>query len=271
MPRYGMAIDLTKCVGCRACMLACKVENGTPASHFFMYVYRFEEGEYPQSMMRFLPRPCMHCEDPPCVSACPVDSRVKWKDGIVGTDVDNCEGIRACEVACPYGVNYFNIVDPETNQYLDWQNEEIKTVLGGLTPNWHPELEAKHTWDEDPNKTERRLAGSGHRINTVGKCTFCVHRLENGLTTTACQKACPMFAISFGDLDDPSSDVSRAIEAAGTDVFVLKPEAGTKPKVFYLGAPPSADARPVEVVPVSEGVQIEGAPSAIAEGKVPWK
>jgi molybdopterin-containing oxidoreductase family iron-sulfur binding subunit len=265
-----MAIDLTKCVGCRTCMIACKVENGTPESHFFMYTFRFEEGDYPSAMIRYLPRPCMHCEDPPCVEACPVDARVKWKDGLVLTDVDNCEGIRACESACPYGVNYFNIADPTDNQYLDWQNSEIKSILGGLMPNWNPELEAKQTWTQDPKKRERRLAGSGHRKNTVGKCTFCVHRIEAGITETACQQACPVFAIVFGDLDDSGSDVSQAIAAAGNAVFQLKTEAKTNPNVYYLGEPPSQDARLVEVVPVEEGVQIDGDP-AFGGGTVPWK
>jgi molybdopterin-containing oxidoreductase family iron-sulfur binding subunit len=251
-------------------MIACKVENGTPASHFFMYTFRFEEGEYPHAMIRYLPRPCMHCEDPPCVNACPKDARVKWRDGLVLTDVDNCEGVRACESACPYGVNYFNIEDPATNQYLDWQNGEIKSILGGLTPSWNPEIEGKQTWDGDPNKQARRLAGSGHRQNTVGKCTFCVHRLEKGITQTACQQACPLSAIVFGDLDDPNSDVCKAIDAAGTAVFRLKTDANTSPKVVYLGEPPSRDARLVEVVPVAEGVQKNGDPT-YGGGTVPWK
>ena len=270
MARYGMAIDLTKCVGCRTCMIACKVENGTPASHFFMYTFRFEEGDFPQAMMRYLPRPCMHCEDPPCVSACPVDSRIKWKDGLVLTDVDTCQGVRACESACPYGVNYFNTKDPASNQYLDWQTTEIKDILGGLVPNWNPELEGKQTWTGDANKSTRRLAGSGHRKSTVGKCTFCVHRIEKGITQTACQQACPTSAIVFGDLDDANSDVSKAITAAGSSVFRLKTEAKTNPKVYYLGEPPTNDARLVEIVPVEEGVQKEG-DSDLGGGTVPWK
>jgi molybdopterin-containing oxidoreductase family iron-sulfur binding subunit len=270
MARYGMAIDLNKCVGCRTCMIACKVENGTPAGHFFMYTFRFEEGEFPEAMMRFLPRPCMHCENPPCVEACPADSRIKWKDGLVLTDVDNCQGIRACESACPYGVNYFNITDPKLNEYLDWQHEDLKPITGGVRPDWNPELEARFTWDDDPTKPERRLAGSGHRVNTVGKCTFCVHRLEKGITETACQQACPTTAIFFGDLDDPNSEVSQAIAAAGTAVFRLKTDKGTDPKVFYLGEAPLRDARMVERVPVPEGVQLNGDPE-IDGAQNPWK
>ena len=75
MPRLGMVIDLDKCYGCRACMVACKVENNTPEGHFWMYVFRLEEGEYPHTKVSFLPRPCMHCDNAPCVKVCPVGAR----------------------------------------------------------------------------------------------------------------------------------------------------------------------------------------------------
>jgi len=270
MARYGMAIDLSRCVGCRTCMIACKTENGTPAGHFFMYTFRFEEGAYPNAVLRYLPRPCMHCENPPCVQACPVKARVAWKDGLVATDVDDCQGIRACETACPYGVNYFNITDPANNQYLDWQNENVEGIVGGMPPNWNPETDAVARWDDDPEKKARRVSGAGHRQNTVGKCTFCAHRIEKGVTDTACEQACPAHAIVFGDLDDPNSDVSQAIDAAGSAVFRLKEEAGTSPKVFYLGAPPQGDAHLVEQVPVPANVQAAG-DEAAAGGTVPWK
>ncbi len=160
--------------------------------------------------------------------------------------------------------------DPSSNQYLDWQTTEIKEILGGLVPNWNPELEGKQTWTSDPKKRTRRLAGSGHRKATVGKCTFCVHRLEKGVTETACQQACPTSAIIFGDLDDANSDVSKAIVAAGSAVFRLKTEAKTKPTVYFLGESPSSDARLVEIVPVEEGVQLEG-DASLGGGTVPWK
>ncbi len=270
MARYGMAIDLGRCIGCRTCMVACKVENGTPASHFFMYTFRFEEGVFPRTKMRYLPRPCNHCEDAPCVKACPVDARIHWKDGFVLTDADNCQGIRACEKACPYGVNYFNVTPPERGQYLDWQNPNETEPTGNLPFNWKPELDALYTWEDDRKKKFRFIDGAGHRINTQGKCTFCVHRIESGKTTTACQNACPVNAIHFGDLDDPESPPSKAIREAGDQVFQLKPEAGTKPKVYYLGKPPAHDARLVEIVEVAEGVQLKGE-AKYGGGTVPWK
>ena len=108
-----------------------------------------------------------------------------------------------------------------------------------------------------------------HPEGYVDKCTFCIHRVEDGLDP-ACVSVCPTHCMHFGDLDDPNSDVNKAIDAAGTAVFRLKTEAGTNPKVFYLGEPPSRDARLVENVPVAEGIQQEGDP-AYDGGTVPWK
>src|SRR3989338_253343 len=87
-----MVIDLERCFGCRACMVACKVENNTPAAHFWMYVFRLEQGEYPDAEVTFLPRPCMHCDNAPCVKVCPVGARFKRADGLVATDYDRCIG-----------------------------------------------------------------------------------------------------------------------------------------------------------------------------------
>ncbi len=272
MARYGMVIDLNACMGCRACMVACKIENGTPASHFFMYVFRFEEGNYPNAQIRFLPRPCMHCSNPPCVEACPFDARIQWRDGLVETDYDNCHGARLCEQACPYGVNYFNIDDPAKNQYFDYDDPDIQEVLQGIIPAyWNPDTAKPSTWEGDEKKPERRLAGGGHRKNTVNKCTFCLHRLDQGITVTACQQVCPVRAIHFGDLDDPNSEVSRLLRERSNEVFRLKEDAGTDPKVFYLGMPPERDARVVETAPVKPNVQILADPEKDDGVIPPWK
>ena len=112
MARYGMVIDLDRCTGCRACMVACKVENNTPEANFWMYTFRFEEGEFPNTRVWFMPRPCQHCDSAPCVKVCPVGARFKREDGLTLTDWERCIGCRYCEVACPYGVNYFNWKNP---------------------------------------------------------------------------------------------------------------------------------------------------------------
>lgn len=229
--KYGMVIDLERCMGCRACMMACKAENNTPTAVFWMYVFRFEEGHYPNVLVKYLPRPCMHCDNPPCVKVCPVAARYKRRDGLVATDFDRCIGCRYCEVACPYSVNYFNWKDPRKNQYLDWAaSPELNQVTGGAIPPYrNPDLEGRYGLER------RRIAGGGHLRGVIEKCTFCVHRIENGLLP-ACVANCPAGALHFGDLNDPDSVVSRLLTQKPS--YRQAEEYGTEPRVYYLGTPP---------------------------------
>jgi molybdopterin-containing oxidoreductase family iron-sulfur binding subunit len=247
MPKYGMVIDLSRCVGCRACMMACKVENNTPQAHFWMYVFRLEEGEYPATQVSFLPRPCMHCDNAPCVKVCPVGARYKREDGLVAMDWERCIGCRYCEVACPYGVNYFNWMKPQKNQYLDWDAPAaaiLESVTNGAVPPYrNPDLDRKMS-------DGRKTAGGGHLMGVVEKCSFCVHRVEKGLQP-ACVANCPAFALHFGDLDDPNSNVSRLL--ARNKSFRLAEEYNTRPRVWYIGAlPPKVDSRQIEAVQARE-------------------
>jgi len=241
MTRYAMAIDLDRCMGCRACMEACKVENGTPKGSFWMYVFRLEEGTYPSSKLSFLPRPCMHCDNAPCVKVCPVGARYKREDGLVATDWARCIGCRYCEVACPYGVNNFNWSDPAEADYLDWNEAELPGDGESVIPPWrNPDL------DEDSRPENRPIAGGGHSAGVIEKCTFCVQRLEKGLQP-ACVTNCPVDAFAFGDLDDPDSEVSRKL--ADKPSFRLLEEAGTEPRVYYVGDKhPEAEVHQVEAV-----------------------
>ena len=238
MPKYAMVVDLNRCVGCRACMAACKVENNTPEASFWMYVFRLEEGEFPNIKIRFLPRPCQHCDNAPCVKVCPVGARYKRDDGLVATDWGRCIGCRYCEVACPYGVNYFNWKSPKKNYYLDWEEKEVQERTGGSVPPYrNPDLEERY------GPERRHIAGSGHIKGVIEKCTFCVQRVERGLNP-ACVSICPTFALKFGDLDDPNSEVSRILRRR--QHFRLLEEHNTQPRVFYLGTPPSGEAREIE-------------------------
>ena len=243
MARYAMLVDLDRCLGCRACMEACKVENNTPQGSFFMYVFRFEEGEYPDAKVWWMPRPCMHCDDAPCVKVCPVGARYKREDGIVATDWDRCIGCRYCEVACPYGVNTFNWRDPDERQYLRWDDPDLAPETGGAVPAYrNPDLERAY------GPEGRRIAGGGHLKGVIEKCTFCVHRVERG-REPACVQTCPVRALVFGDLDDPGSPVSRAVSERHT--WRLLEEVGTEPRVFYAGGhPPHAGTRQIERVEV---------------------
>ncbi len=241
MTRYGMVIDLDRCTGCRACMTACKVENNTPQGNFWMYTFRFEDGEFPNTRLWFMPRPCMHCQNAACVKVCPVGARYKREDGLTVTDWDRCIGCRYCEVACPYGVNYFNWKSPEKNHYLDWNDPDLLEIMGGeKLPYANPDLE------EEYGNENRRIAGGGHHMGIMEKCTFCVHRIENGLLP-ACAATCPTNAIHFGDLEDPDSEVSQLLREKS--FFRLLEEMGTNPSVYYVGGqPPHSETRQIEEV-----------------------
>jgi molybdopterin-containing oxidoreductase family iron-sulfur binding subunit len=246
MVKYAYVVDLDRCMGCRACMAACKVENNTQQGFYWMFVFKFEEGEYPNSRISYLPRPCMHCDSAPCIKVCPAKARYKRSDGFVLVDKERCIGCRYCMVACPYGVNYFNGKKPEKNQYYEWDKEgkeiygsgSIGEEVGSVVPPYkNPDLEKKYGG--------RLVAGSGPK-GVVEKCTWCVHRVERGLKP-ACVANCPVHALYFGDLEDPDSDVSKIL--AKKRSFRLLEEKGTNPSVYYVGgAPPSRKVRSVIVI-----------------------
>lgn len=251
MTQYAMVIDLDKCMGCRACMEACKVENNTPEGIFWMYVFRLETGEFPNVRIWFLPRPCMHCDAAPCVAVCPVGATYKDEQGRTLVDADRCIGCRYCMQACPYGARYFDEIDPKKNYYLDWESsiaEDLTPVTEGAIPPYrNPDLDHQYPVNLPlfQGKTAP-LAGGGRLKGVVEKCTFCLQRVEKGLLP-ACAANCPVRAIHFGDLDDPNSEVSRLLGKKPR--FRLLDEFGTEPKVYYIGGqPPDTETRQIEEV-----------------------
>lgn len=220
MALWGMVIDLDRCTGCQACVMACKAENNVPAVGAkeasrgriisWMHVLTETDEERADGKFRFLPRPCLHCDDPPCTKVCPVYATYRNPEGIVAQIYARCIGCRFCMAACPYNAKYFN--------WYTYQKE---------APGQNPDVSVRSK-------------------GVVEKCTFCHHRLqkareralaehreiEPGEYVPACAEACPARAIVFGDLSDPTSEVSKL--ARSPRAFRLQEELGTKPKVIYL-------------------------------------
>ncbi len=184
MRRYGLIVDLERCIGCLACTIACKAENGIASGSWINVEMANGQrrdtatGLFPDLSMAYLPVTCMHCEKPLCLEACPAEAIQKRDDGIVILDSNKCTGCRECVGACPYGA-------------VAWNEKD----------------------------------------GVAGKCNLCRHRIDKGLAPF-CVLCCEGQAIHFGDLADKGSDVSRLI--ARRSGYVLKPEAGTEPAVFYL-------------------------------------
>jgi phenylacetyl-CoA:acceptor oxidoreductase subunit 1 len=227
--RWGMVIDLRRCVGCQTCTIACKQEHALPAGTQWRFVADCEIGQYPDVRRVFLPMQCMHCAQPPCVPVCPTGASRQRPDGIVWVAYDACVGCGYCAVACPYHARHL-----------------VDEAGGSFT---------------EPTPAERATARPG-RLGVMTKCAFCKERVDAGRAagllpgvdadaTPMCAVSCIAGAIVFGDLDDPTSRV-RTLMAA-TNAAPLAPECGTEPSVFYVtgdgptGAPAGA-AEPVDVV-----------------------
>ncbi len=207
--KWGMVIDLQKCVGCDSCTVACKAENRTPPGISYNVVLEREVGEFPHLSKVNLPMPCMHCDNPPCVQVCPVRATFKLDNGIVTIDNDRCIGCRYCIVACPYGARSYDF------------GESYEDEMLGFNDVTSPEYGIERG-KREPKKTP---------IGTVRKCNFCLHRLERG-EEPACVETCIGDARFFGDLNDPNSTVSKL--ANSPRAFRLKSDLGAGPNVIYL-------------------------------------
>lgn len=205
MTRYGMAIDLSRCIGCNTCAVACKVSNNLPKDVWWNVV-RTEgrdfadtsKGTYGGEMqLSWLPVNCMHCENAVCEEVCPTGATVKRDDGIVTVDEETCIGCKSCMEACPYDVR--RLIENEPEYYLE-------LPIG------------------DP-------AAKSHKGGTVEKCDFCAGRIDRG-EKPACMELCPGRARYWGDLDDPESEVSQFL--SGRNATVLLEEEGTSPSVYYV-------------------------------------
>jgi Fe-S-cluster-containing dehydrogenase component len=213
--KFGYALNLSICVGCRRCAEACHNENNHDrASHnSYIRVFELENGSIdlakgdatydhpvPAKGKYYMPVQCHQCDNAPCTKVCPVEATWKEQDGIVVVDYNWCIGCRYCEAACPYHARRFNWKKPEVPA------AEINPNQGYLSNRIRPQ-------------------------GVMEKCTFCLHRTREG-RLPACLEACPTGARVFGDLNDPDSEIRWVL--ANKRVFILKEDVGTKPSFFYF-------------------------------------
>jgi Fe-S-cluster-containing dehydrogenase component len=221
--KWGMAVDLDRCTGCEACVVACHAENNIQtvgpeqaarerAMHWIR-VERYWEGEFPNARLRFRPVFCQQCDEAPCEPVCPTFASYHTPEGLNGQVYNRCIGTRLCANACPYTVRYFNFFNPVWDKPLELQ----------LNPDV-----------------------SLRSVGIMEKCTFCIERikaaeiraeaekreLKDGEFAPACVQSCAPRALVFGDLNDPRSEVSRM--ARSNRATKLLEEVGTQPSVSYL-------------------------------------
>jgi len=221
---WGMVIDLDRCTGCEACVVACTAENNLPIvgeKRFsenreikWIRIERYWSGEYPNAKLSFIPMLCQHCDQAPCETVCPVAATYHNQDGLNTQIYNRCIGTRTCAVYCPYEVRFFN---------------------------WF-----SYTWDA-PLEQQLNPDVSVREKGVMEKCTFCIQRirqakdhakddgrrrLRDGEIQPACAQACPTKAIVFGDRNDPDSQVAqRASDSRG---YAVLKDLNTSPSIVYL-------------------------------------
>ena len=215
MTRWGMVIDMKRCIGCYACVLGCKAEHFLPPNIFWNRILISETGKYPAVSKIIYSVRCNQCAEPKCVDVCPTGATQKREDGIVWVDEDACVGCRYCMIACPYQARSFH--EEGDAEYFPGQ---------GLTEH---------------EKIGKTLYP--HEVGVVQKCIFCKERIDEGVAqgltpgvdrdaSPACMIICPTKAINFGDLDDPYSDINRLIKERKGVPF--HEELDTQPSIYYI-------------------------------------
>lgn len=210
MARYGMVIDLNRCIACTGCTAACATFHTLPKGIMWNKLVYSERGTHPAVSRLMLPKACQQCDNTPCVKVCPTGATYKRADGIVMVDYSKCIGCKYCVAACPYDARAFAAsIAPFFDSGL--------TTLENSSPN--------------------------HAEGVAQKCTFCADKIDAGVkagltpgvdraATPACVNTCMAGARYFGDLDDPNSNVSQIV--ANRRAQRLLPELGTQPKVYYI-------------------------------------
>jgi molybdopterin-containing oxidoreductase family iron-sulfur binding subunit len=210
--KFVMVIDLAKCKNALKCVVACNKHHYITGENAWLKVHKMQESK--DTAPYWMPRTCMHCDQPACVTVCPVDATFKRKDGLVLIDNERCIGCRFCMAACPYSIRVFNWEEPKQGEM-----SEITMHLHGEAPS--PDY-----------------AGMPSRMGTVDKCDFCPHTIKNN-ELPHCVTACPNGVFYFGDkYEDTVTNGEETLRLSKllTDKagYRLLEELGTAPSVYYL-------------------------------------
>ena len=226
--RLAMVIDLHRCAGCGACVLACKNENNVQKNVAWASSITKTYGVFPNVRFQYIPTLCNHCENAPCVEGCPTKAMHKGTGNITMHDPSKCIGCKTCISQCPYGVIHFNGETPhsfwrDTTETIPDCTASgaavVQQVYGTGVPYYNPDRELTQT-------------GTGLRQRgIVEKCTLCEHRVRRGVLPY-CVERCPANARIFGDLNDPDSEVNMIL--GKYEGRRLREHLGTEPKVFYV-------------------------------------
>jgi len=248
--KFGMVIDLQRCVGCGSCAFACKAENntrerGNGQSYNWADFLMKTEGTFPNVTHSVIPVLCNHCSNAPCVEVCPVTPKAMYKtpEGITMHDDATCIGCRACQGACPYsnsalsdaslnGTEYsvisFNPFDASSQP--KWADKTA--MIAGLTASGAETAQRAGATIPAMNKFAGGDVDPIRKAGVVEKCTLCYHRTSKGMQP-ACVEVCPSQARIFGDQDDSNSAIAKVLKAKKS--FRLKEDKGTRPNVHYVG------------------------------------
>ena len=218
--RWAMLIDLRKCVGCHACTVGCVSENKLPPGMWYRPVHEYEQGTYPKVSRTFLPRPCLQCDNPPCVEACPVKGTdgATWKEttglgaGLVMINYEQCIGCGECVAACPYDARTMD--------------------EGAFHGDGTPAIQKYETMASFEYGRKWPRSGKNLPVGTARKCHFCVHRLAAG-QLPVCITTCIGRAGYFGDENDPQSLIAtgrRSPTAARASSFA---PSGSRPRSAF--------------------------------------
>ncbi len=214
--RWGMVINLSRCVRCHACVAACRIEHFLPLYITWPRLIAYERQTERGIEVTTVPVRCNQCQDAPCVNVCPAGATKKRPDGIVWVDQNKCVGCRYCVIACPYQNRAFLSKSKDPGYFPGYPRTGFEKKGKKIYP---------------------------HQVGTTEKCNFCLERIDAGLAnglkpgvdreaTPACVNTCQARAMIFGDLEDPESEVSKLIRDHSG--FQLRPEYGTDPSVYYI-------------------------------------